>query len=260
MKFRIYIDEVGNHDLTNVEGPNERFLSLTGVIFELGYVEKVLFPRLEELKHAFFHSHPDEPVIFHRKEMINFTGPFSILKDIKIREQFDNELLKLLRELDYLVITVVIDKKHHRDQYLVWHYDPYHYCLKVIVERFTLFLHSSGATGDVMCESRGGKEDLRLKDSFNKVYKEGSEFVLADLLHATLTSCQLKVKPKVNNISGLQIADMIAYPSYKRIIYQKGHTEKIGRLSSQIAELLEENKYYRGPNNRLWGYGKKWLP
>lgn len=260
MKYRIYIDEVGNHDLTHVDGPNERFLSLTGVIFELDYVEKVLFPRLEKLKHAFFHSHPDEPVIFHRKEMVNGTGPFAVLKDTQVRKLFDEELLKLLRELEYTVITVVIDKKQHGDQYIVWHYDPYHYCLKIVVERFVLFLHSSDVTGDVMCESRGGKEDLRLKDSFTRIYKEGTEFLTVNLLHASLTSSQLKVKPKVNNTSGLQIADMIAYPSFRRIIFQKGHVDKIGRISSQIAKILEVNKYYRGPDNRLWGYGKKWLP
>jgi hypothetical protein len=29
--YRIYIDEVGNHDLTHADDPNQRFLSLTGV-------------------------------------------------------------------------------------------------------------------------------------------------------------------------------------------------------------------------------------
>lgn len=30
--YRIYVDEVGNHDLTQADDPNRRFLSLTGVI------------------------------------------------------------------------------------------------------------------------------------------------------------------------------------------------------------------------------------
>ena len=36
MKYRIYIDEVGNPDLESSENPNHQFLSLTGVIIELG--------------------------------------------------------------------------------------------------------------------------------------------------------------------------------------------------------------------------------
>jgi len=260
MKFRIYIDEVGNHDLKNVDGPNERFLSLTGVVFELDYVRKMLFPQVEGLKNKYFHSHPDDPVIFHRKEMINYKNAFSILRDEKIHEAFDNDLLGLLQELDYTVLTVVIDKKQHKDQYLTWHYDPYHYCLKIIVERFVLFLESKNATGDVMCESRGGKEDRRLKESFHKIYIEGSEYIPNTRFQSVLTSSQLKVKPKTNNISGLQIADMIAYPSYKRLLVQKDFVENVGIFAQKIISILEDNKYYRGPNNRLWGFGKKWLP
>ena len=71
MNYRIYIDEVGNPDLESSDDPNHRFLSLTGVILELGYVREVLHPQMESLKVEYFRSHPDEPVIFHRKEMLN---------------------------------------------------------------------------------------------------------------------------------------------------------------------------------------------
>jgi len=37
MKYRIYIDEVGNPDLESCDDPNHRFLSLTGVIVALDY-------------------------------------------------------------------------------------------------------------------------------------------------------------------------------------------------------------------------------
>lgn len=40
--YRIYIDEVGNHDLTHADDPNQRFLSLTGVILESDYTLRVL--------------------------------------------------------------------------------------------------------------------------------------------------------------------------------------------------------------------------
>ena len=96
MKYRIYIDEVGNPDLASSENPNHRFLSITGVIFELDYVKEVLFPRLETLKHKFFEAHPDEPIILHRKEILNAKPPFEILHDQKIRIKFDKEILSLL--------------------------------------------------------------------------------------------------------------------------------------------------------------------
>jgi len=254
------VDEVGNHDLKHVTDPNQRYLSLTGVIFELDYVAKVLFPKLESLKVKYFKSHPDNPTILHRKELVNKKPPFDVLKNPEVCKEFDQELLNLLKELDFTTITVVIDKKEVKEQYLVWLYDPYHYCLKILLERFVLFLESKNAVGDVLCESRGGKEDKRLKQSFQRVYKEGTDYVSSEKFESYLTSSQLKVKPKLNNIAGLQIADLIAHPSYKKILFQKARTDSLGEFGSKIANILETEKYYRGSGNKVWGYGKKWLP
>ena len=68
---RIYIDEVGNHDLTHADDPNQRFLSLTGVILEAAYTTHTLQPEMDEIKRMYFVQDPDEPVIFHRKELVN---------------------------------------------------------------------------------------------------------------------------------------------------------------------------------------------
>jgi hypothetical protein len=70
--------------------------------------------------------------------------------------------------------TVVIDKLKHSQRYQVWRFDPYHYCLAILVERYVLWLRAQKSVGDVMAESRGGKEDRRLKDSFNRVFTGGS--------------------------------------------------------------------------------------
>lgn len=61
MKYRLYIDEVGNPDIESSDNPNHRFLSLLGVILELGYVETIVHPQMEVLKAKYFRSHPDEP-------------------------------------------------------------------------------------------------------------------------------------------------------------------------------------------------------
>jgi len=46
----MYIDEVGNSDLGASTDPNHRYLSLTGVIFELDYVATVAFPAMAAIK------------------------------------------------------------------------------------------------------------------------------------------------------------------------------------------------------------------
>jgi hypothetical protein len=259
MKYRLYIDEVGNSDLAASTHPNHRYLSLTGVILELGYVSEVVFPAIEGLKQKYFDSHPDEPVILHRKELVNKRFPFHALKEPKIEQNFNQDLLDLLRALDYVVITVVIDKLEHQQRYQVWRFDPYHYCLQILVERYVLWLKDRGVQGDVMAESRGGKEDRRLKDSFTRVYENGTEYVVPAIFSNHLTSKQLKVNPKQNNIAGLQLADLIAHPSYKATLARR-NGESLPPFGALVAQILAESKYNRNANGRIWGWGQKLLP
>jgi hypothetical protein len=153
---------------------------------------------------------------------MNAIGAFIELKDASVREAFNEKLISLLSNCQYTVITVCIDKKTHRDTYTVWRYDPYHYCLVVLLERFVLFLKRMNAIGDVLAEARGGKEDLRLKKSFHGVWENGSDFIPADLFRKYLTSKELKVRPKSANVSGLQLADILAHPSRSEILYENG--------------------------------------
>ncbi len=118
MKYRMYVDEVGNSDLGASQDPNHRYLSLTGVILELGYVEEVVFPAIEQLKRVYFSSHPDDPVILHRKELVNKKPPFECLLIPDTEQAFNRDLLALLQRLDYVVVTAVIDKLEHQHQIL----------------------------------------------------------------------------------------------------------------------------------------------
>lgn len=239
MKYRIYIDEVGNPDLESSDNPNHRFLSLTGIILELGYVKVVLHPQMEAIKAKHFNYHPDEPIVFHRKEIVNARSPFHNLKDPNIRSKFNYELLRLLQSWEYVVISVCLDKKKHKETYTTWRYDPYHYCLEMLLERYVLFLDRISSRGDTMAESRGGKEDRRLKDSFHRLWEQGTHFLSAERIQATLTSSQLKIKPKANNIAGLQLADLIAHPSRNEILNENKllHTN-LAPFAKEVINIL----------------------
>lgn len=140
-KYRLYIDEVGNADLgASAQDPNHRYLSLTGIVMELEYVDSTVFPSVEGLKRRHFTSHADGPIILHRKELLNKKPPFQALRDPDAERRFNTDVLDLLRTLDYVVNTVVIDKFEHQQRYTVWRHDPYHYCLEVLVERFVRWL------------------------------------------------------------------------------------------------------------------------
>lgn len=260
--YRIYVDEVGNHDLIHADDPNQRFLSLTGVILESQYTLGVLQPEMDQLKREFFQRDPDEPVIFHRKKLVNKRPPFHPLRDPQIEQEFNTALLMALARWEYYVVTVVIDKKEHRDQYQVWHHHPYHYCLQVLLERFVLFLHYRGRRGDVMVESRGGKEDRKLKDSYARLYRHGTDNIPPTRWQEWLTSCELKVKPKIANIAGLQLADIIAHPSRREVLIEyQLIVDNRSTFGDQICAILRQSKYLRDRRTgRIEGYGKKLLP
>jgi len=260
MKYRIYVDEVGNPDLGASRNPNHRYLSLTGIIIEFNYVKTTVAPAIEALKQKYFDPHPDEPIILHRKELVNKKPPFENLRDSKIEQDFNRDIFDLLKRLDYVVITVVIDKLEHLQRYQKWRFDPYHYCLSVLVERYVLWLQAKDAVGDVMVESRGRKEDMRLKDSFVRLYSMGNEYYSPDTFARYLTSKQLKVKLKTNNIAGLQLADIIAHPSFRATLARRNNKPLANNFGGKVAAVLEESKYHRSPQGRIEGWGRKWLP
>jgi hypothetical protein len=256
MKYRIYVDEVGNPDLGSSDSPNHRFLSLTGVAFGLEYVGEVLHPQVEALKREFFGSHPDEPVILHRKELVNARPPFEALRDRATRAAFDERLLALMNAWEYTVVSVCLDKKKHRETYATWRYDPYHYCLAVLLERFVFLLDQTDARGDAMAESRGGREDRRLKASFARLLERGTDYVAPERFTHRLTSRQLKVKPKAANIAGLQVADLLAHPSRNEIILEnQSAAVRLGPFAEKVVRILQDKYYQQG--GRI--YGKKLL-
>jgi len=123
------VDEVGNPDLDSSDNPNHRYLSLTGVILGLDDVRDRVSPDLEALKLRYFGSHPDEPVVLHRKELVNRKYPFHALRDHEVEANFNQDFLLMLTSLPCVVITAVIDKAQHKEQYQAWRFDPYHYCM-----------------------------------------------------------------------------------------------------------------------------------
>lgn len=257
-KYRVYIDEVGNSDIGSSDDSNHQYLSLTGLIFELEYVKTTVHPAVEELKQKYFPYHPDEPIILHRKELVNKKYPFGALKDKKIEENFNKDFIRLIKILEYAVVSVLIDKKEHNLKYSTWKHDPYHYCMEVLIERFFFFLRDNKTNGDVMIESRGGKEDIRLKRSFTKIFENGTNFIEAKYLQERFTSKELKVKPKKLNIACLQLADLLSHSSrrymfkFYKISEGKSHT-----FGDEIIKIIEQ-KYYKN-NNIVEGYGIKML-
>jgi len=114
--------------------------------------------------------------------------------------------------------------------------------------------------GDVFAESRGGTEDSNLKDAFRAIHTLGSYYLPASRCQATLTSKHIKIKPKVLNIAGLQLADLLAHPLARDVLRNYGHL--FGYESPFQSEMIKiaGSKYNRQIySGQINGYGRVFL-
>ena len=219
-RYRMYVDESGDHTYQSLHHLSRRYLGLTGVTVASDYYREVLHPDFLAFRQQHFPHSPDEPVILHRADIVNRRGPFTCLTDPNARSAYDRALEVFLRQHDFSVVTVVIDKFEHVRRYVdPWH--PYHYCLTVLVERYRGFLAARGGIGDVMAESRGGTEDRQLKQAYSHVYSSGTLHLRPPQLAAFLSSKEIKLEKKGADICGLQIADLLAHQCKHAILAQR---------------------------------------
>ena len=92
--------------------------------------------------------------------------------------------------------------------------------------------------------------------NFYDLREKGTDFLGPERFQKSLTSRQLKAKPKYNNISGLQIADLLAHPGRKEILNNHNFLDRpIAPFVSRIVMILSR-KYYQGEGKI---FGKKFL-
>lgn len=258
--YRLYIDEFGTDDLTCLDQENHRYLSLTGVIVHLDHVDAVLNPLIREIKNSIFECDPDERIHLHRSDIVRRKKVFGQLNDNAKRERFDGMVLTMFGNVEFKVVTVVIDKfemtrrKHWQQQH------PYHYLLEILVEKYVQFLDRHGTIGDIMPEARQGKKDKHLQDEFTQIWGNGTRFLGADRIQNRLKAKSLKFRRKTDNISGLQLCDMLAHPSHLFVRQQNGHEVNLSKFANQICDLLVEQKYDRSKAGLISGYGYKYCP
>lgn len=255
----MYVDESGDHTYRSLEQPEKRYLGLIGCFFDLkeypGFRDN-----LESLKGKFFSYDPDFPLILHRKELVNRRGPFGRLSNPEIQESFNRDFLNLVKRWDFRVIAVVIDKKSHIERYAEAAFHPYHYCLASLLERYCGYLNFINAVGDVLAESRGGREDRELKEAFVHIYNRGTLWRDGEFFQGALTSREIKLKPKSANIAGLQLADLLAYPIRQDILLEEERISDPGDVfGKEICEAIKPKYNKHLYDGRIRGYGRIFL-
>lgn len=259
--FTMYIDESGNHALTS---PTERYLGLTGVICDRHVLATQFGAGIESLKSEFWPGQPEGAVILHRADIVHRRGHYGILNDRKVQDQFDCRLLALLDGWDYTVVSVVIDKHAHRENYAT-PYPAYHYCLRVLLAQYVLFLEERRRTGSVMAEARNTDADRRLEEEYASIMAEGTSLgpcsVDGTRFQACITNRQLRLDRKGANNAGLQLADLLAHEARAEILdHFSLRAARSHPFQDSVVDIIRARYFRDARTGDIDGHGRTMLP
>jgi len=160
-----------------------------------------------------------------------------------LKREFYEELNQIVSMPVYSIIASAIKQAEYIDKFGWLHENVYEVALSFVIEQAVMVLDEIEENAElvIIIERRGIKEDKQLLKHFNQLCTTGMGKLSAEGL--------CKVSPSVifhnkkENINGLQLADLIAYPIARHVLEPA--------KSNQAFKVLEPRIYRR--NSRLEG-------
>lgn len=243
MKYFLFVDESGDHGLKTVDTNFPVFL-LCGVLISENEFKQIN-ANANQAKLKYWNN---TNVILHSRDIRKCNNEFKILFDLKVKEQFYNDINGILTSSNYNIISSAIDKISFIKKYGKLEDDVYEIALSFILERtvFCLDEIKDCDSLEIIIEKRGKKEDAKLANHLNKLNQVGTFYVDAERMKKYSIKHSFLHKRQNNN--GLQISDLLAYPIAKKIIFPEG---------VNVSYELIKDKFYTKNEKK---YGLKVFP
>jgi hypothetical protein len=206
----VFIDESGDHilDVLSMDN-NYNVFVLAAICFDDN--EYIAFDlAFRELKQRFFGT---DNFIVHTAEITRphkSKDPLNAhFNDKDFRALFYQEITDLINQHPFDVIACVMRKLDHLNKYQDAANDPYLFSFDNIFNRviFTLPRHNKCK---IYPEKRDNLENKRLELSFERIKTTGTKFITPHEVRSKVSEFELKDKKE--NISGLQVADLLVTP------------------------------------------------
>lgn len=215
----LFIDESGEHSFEHIDDNYPVFV-LAGIIIDTDYHKNEVRPIVDQFKRE---KIGDSSVILRSSDMKANRNGFEFLWDDERRVQFWEDLNELMEGLDYKVVACAVDKYRAAERYENIHQDPYHYCLRVLVELFVMELQDVGDTGIIVPEKRGRAYDVPLENAWKETQLEGTKHFDAESVVRKIVD--FMPLEKSLRIPGLEMADLVANPVGRFVIGKKMHRD-----------------------------------
>lgn len=215
-KYYLYIDECGDHNLKNYD-PVFPIFTLCGILVTQEN-RKSLVKAFENLKKDFFGT---TDIVIHSVDIRKWRGSFSILEDDDVRQRFFARIEEILRQNGAYVIVSCTILKEQLKKFCVRgeDNDVYGLSLSYLLERSIFYVDNKNEENpeiSVVVEKRGKKEDRKLLNYYNSLRNRGTKWVKPERLVDRIAAFTFKAKQ--DNVIGLQIADLIAYPITRHLL------------------------------------------
>lgn len=229
-KYYLFIDESGDHGLVNLDPDFPVFL-LCGIILSEENYQKVR-QSINAVKSKFWNN---KEVILHSRDIRKCNKEFQILFNDDIKKEFYFGLNDIIQNNRYRILASAIDKAKYIKMYGKLSNDVYELALSFIIERAIFCLDEVVNVKkelEIVIEKRGKKEDKKLEEHFQRLLSRGTGFVSADRLNEV--HIKIVFKDKKENINGLQLTDLVAYPLARYVIEPKRANPAFDILSDKI--------------------------
>ena len=213
MKYYLFLDECGDQNLANFD-PSFPVFTLCGILVAANKYN-IVENKVIEMKRKYW---KDKKIILHSGNIRKCEKGFEILFDIDIKKSFYEDINSIMRDSSYTIVSCSIMKEPYIRKYGRLG-DVYGLSLSYIIERVIFFLDSperKDAEIYTRAEKRGKKEDTVLLNYYNEILDRGTYFVKPSRIKNCFKSFEFKDKKE--NIIGLQIADLAAYPITRHVL------------------------------------------
>jgi hypothetical protein len=211
--YYFFIDESGDHGLTRIDTDFPVFL-LCGVLIKEEDYETVR-QAINAVKHSIWGN---KEVIFHSRDIRKCEKEFQKLFDLRIKKYFYEELNKIIAGSPYTIIASAIQKNRFIEKFGKLQDDVYEVALSFVIEQAMMVLNGMAAETSlsIVIEKRGKREDKQLDDHFQRIVGKGTGKLTAEEVNKCNPTFTFKNKKE--NINGLQLADLVAYPIARYVI------------------------------------------
>lgn len=245
MLYHFFLDETGDHGLNFID-PNFPLFLLAGCLFSDEELKKIK-NEIEEFKKHFFGT---MGVIMHSRDIRKCEGSFQILFDLEIKKEFYVKLNKILSQSNFTIIGAGVDKDKHIKTYGKNAQNPYEISLSFILERLIFCLNKDQSNKvNITIERRGKREDTQLLEYYNRTKDSGTYYVGKDKFKECINKFDFVLKR--DNVIGLQVADLCAYPLARHIL---------NKQEPYVPFQIIKDKIYCNLNGKYDGYGLKTFP